>query len=78
MCLGIPVPIVKLIDQCYAEVKIGAVSKKINVSMVEGAAVGDFVILHAGFAISIISPEEAEKTYKMLESIEKGNEIIGL
>lgn len=75
MCLGIPVPIVKLIDQYYAEVKIGDVSKKINVSMVD-AKVGDFVILHAGFAISVVSPEEAEKTYKMLESIENGNEMM--
>lgn len=75
MCLGIPVPIVKMIDQYYAEVKIGDVSKKINVSMVD-AAVGDFVILHAGFAISVVSPEEAEKTYKMLESIENGSEMM--
>jgi len=75
MCLGIPVPIVKMIDQYYAEVKIGDVSKKINISMVD-AVVGDFVILHAGFAISVVSPEEAEKTYKMLESIENGSEMM--
>ena len=76
MCLGIPVPILKIIDKDYAEVGIGSVTKKINVSMVDGATVGNFVILHAGFAISVVSPEEAEITYKMLESIENGSELM--
>ncbi|HOD41716.1 MAG TPA: HypC/HybG/HupF family hydrogenase formation chaperone [Candidatus Wallbacteria bacterium] len=43
--------------------------------MVPDARVGDYLVLHAGFAITIISAEEAEKTYQMLEEIENGKEI---
>lgn len=75
MCLGIPVPVVKMLEGGYAEVSIGDVTKKVNVSMVD-AVEGDYVILHAGFAISVVSAEEAQKTYKMLEEIENGREMM--
>ena len=75
MCLGIPVPVTKILEGGFAEVKIGDTEKKINIAMVPDARVGDYLVLHAGFAITIISAEEAEKTYQMLEEIEHGKEI---
>ncbi len=75
MCLGIPVPVVSIIGGGFAEVKIGDTLKKINIAMVPDALAGDYLVLHAGFAITKISAEEAEKTYKMLEEIEAGERV---
>lgn len=75
MCLGIPVPVVKVLEGGFAEVKIGDTLKKINIAMVPEAVEGDYLVLHAGFAITKISAEEAEKTYRMLEEIEQGKKI---
>lgn len=76
MCLGIPVEVVRMMENNMAEVRIGDTSKIVNVSMVEDLAIGEFVILHAGFAVARVSAEEAGITYRMLESIENGKELM--
>ena len=60
MCLAVPAE-VKSIDGVIATVDFGGVSRTANISLVE-AKVGDFVIVHAGYAIEILDREEAEKT----------------
>ena len=62
MCLAIPVRIEQLTDDDNALVDIGGVKKEISVALVEDPRVGDYVIMHVGFALNKVDPEEAEKT----------------
>ena len=66
MCLAIPARIVELLDDNMARVAIESVSKVVSVALVEDLAVGDFVVLHVGYALSRIDPEEAERTLALL------------
>ena len=62
MCLAIPVKVVEMRDGDQAMVDVGGVRKEISLALVDGIAVGDYVILHVGYAIQKLDPEEAEKT----------------
>lgn len=66
MCLAIPVKIVELLDDGMARVAMEGVSKIISVALVDDLAIGDYVVLHVGYALSRISPEEAERTLALL------------
>ncbi len=61
MCLSIPAQIVS-INGDMAEVSIGGAVFKAGLHMVKNARVGDYILLHAGFAIQIISEQEALDT----------------
>ena len=67
MCLAIPGKVVS-IDGDNAGIDFGGVIKQTNVSMVE-AKVGDWVVIHAGFAIEIMDDEEAEETLKLWNEV---------
>ncbi len=60
MCLAVPGQIIS-IEGPQAEVDFGGVLKKVNVSLIEGH-VGDWVVVHAGFAIETMDEEEAQET----------------
>ena len=62
MCLAIPARVVELVEGENARVDLGGVRKEISLALIEGVAVGDYVIVHVGYALSILDPEEAEKT----------------
>jgi hydrogenase assembly chaperone HypC/HupF len=68
MCLSIPAKIVS-IDGCMAEVSAGGAIFKAGLHMIENAEVGDYILLHAGFAIQKISEKEAEETLRLFEEI---------
>ena len=70
MCLAIPVRVIALRDGAAATVDIGGVQKDISTALLDGLSVGDYVILHAGFALSRLDPEEAERTLALLEELE--------
>ena len=69
MCLAIPVKVVELRDGDQAMVDVGGVRKEISLALVDGIAVGDFVILHVGFAIQKLDPEEAERTLALFAEL---------
>jgi len=69
MCLAIPAKVVALTEGQMASVEIGGVRKDISVSLLDGVAVGDYVIVHTGFALSKLDPEEAEKTLELFAEI---------
>ncbi len=72
MCLAVPAEI-KSIEGHTATVDYGGVRRTANVSLVE-ARVGDFVIVHAGYAIQVMDREEAEKTLEIFrEMLEQEN-----
>jgi hydrogenase expression/formation protein HypC len=65
MCLAIPVRVTEILENDAAIVELDGVRKEISLALVEGVAVGDYVILHVGFALNRLDPEEAEKTLKL-------------
>jgi hydrogenase expression/formation protein HypC len=68
MCLAIPAKVVKIQDG-KAQVDFGeGVLREVDVSLVD-AKVGDYVLVHAGYAIQVLSPEEAEETLRLWSEI---------
>ena len=67
MCLAVPAEI-KSIEGFNAIVDYGGVSRTANISLVD-AKVGDFVIVHAGYAIQVLDREEAEKTLELFRQL---------
>jgi hydrogenase expression/formation protein HypC len=68
MCLAIPA-LIKSIDGSEAEVEIGGISRKASLMLTPEARVGDYVLLHTGYAINVIDQAEAEETLSLLEQI---------
>ncbi|WP_315767327.1 MULTISPECIES: HypC/HybG/HupF family hydrogenase formation chaperone [unclassified Bradyrhizobium] len=66
MCLAIPAEVIKLLPDDMAIVSIDGVSKEVSVALVEELAVGDYVILHVGYALAKIDPAEAQETLNLL------------
>ncbi len=66
MCLALPVRVLELCDGERAVVALGGVRKDISLALVEGVAVGDYVVLHAGFALCRLDEREAETTLALL------------
>lgn len=62
MCLAIPARIVELLPDGAGRVDLGGVRKTISLELVDGAAVGDYVIVHVGYALSRLDPAEAART----------------
>ncbi|WP_421869322.1 HypC/HybG/HupF family hydrogenase formation chaperone [Motiliproteus sp.] len=62
MCLAIPVRVEQLCEDDNALVDIGGVKKQVSVALVDDVQVGDYVIMHVGFALNKVDPDEAEKT----------------
>jgi hydrogenase expression/formation protein HypC len=68
MCLSIPARIVEINDN-MADVSVGGTIFKAGLQMVENVEVGDYILLHAGFAIQKISEKEALATLKLLNDM---------
>lgn len=62
MCLAIPARVVELLDGGAARVDLAGVRKEISLALVEGVGVGDYVIVHVGYALSVLDVDEAERT----------------
>jgi hydrogenase expression/formation protein HypC len=69
MCLAIPT-LIKSIDGENAQVEIGGVERTISLVFTPEAKVGDYVIVHTGFALSVLDQEEAQETLRMFAEIE--------
>ncbi len=64
MCLAVPAKIIDRVDM-LATVEISGVTRKVSLMLLPEAKVGDFVLIHAGFAIQTIDEEEAAKTLEL-------------
>ena len=73
MCLAIPGKIVEILDveNSIAKVEVGGVKRSVNIGMLdkEEARVGDYVLIHVGFAMSKVDEKEAEETLRLLKEI---------
>jgi hydrogenase expression/formation protein HypC len=72
MCLAIPALITK-IDGQQAEADIEGVSREVSLQLTPEAKVGDYVLLHTGYAISIIDAAEAEETLQLLRQMSEAS-----
>ena len=69
MCLAVPVRIQSLTDTGRAVIELGGVRREVDLSLLDHAAPGDYVLVHAGFAIDRIQEDEAQKTLDMLREM---------
>ncbi|WP_027525697.1 HypC/HybG/HupF family hydrogenase formation chaperone [Bradyrhizobium sp. Ec3.3] len=69
MCLAIPAEVKKLLTENMAVVSIDGVSKEISVALIEDIAIGDYVIIHVGYALAKIDPQEARRTLELLREL---------
>lgn len=68
MCLAIPA-LIKSIEGQQAEADIEGVTRQVSLQLTPEAKVGDYVLLHTGYAISVIDAAEAEETLKLLREL---------
>ncbi|MBT3241615.1 MAG: HypC/HybG/HupF family hydrogenase formation chaperone [Bacteroidetes bacterium] len=73
MCLSIPGKILSIKDQ-MATIDISGSQYQAGTHLVENAKVGDLVLIHSGFIIQMLTPEEAEETREILREILKNDE----
>jgi len=75
MCLGIPGEVLSIEEDAQglrqARVRFGSVVREVNLNLVPEAQVGEYVIVHAGFAISVIDAEEAQSVFRLLQEMEE-------
>ncbi len=69
MCLAVPVRVSTLLDDQWAEVEVGGICSRVSTALIDGVAPGDYVIVHAGFAITRLDVDEAEKTLALFAEI---------
>lgn len=65
MCLAIPVRVVAVLPDQQALIDVGGVRKQISTALIDSVAVGDYVILHVGYAIGKLDEDEARRTLAM-------------
>jgi len=70
MCLAIPARVVERFEGDQAVVDLGGVKKTVSLALVPEAVPGDYVIVHVGFALGMIDPEEAERTLALFAEME--------
>jgi hydrogenase expression/formation protein HypC len=69
MCLAVPVRVAALLENQWVEIEVGGIHSRISIALIDAVAVGDYVIVHAGFAITRLDVEEAEKTLALFDEI---------
>ncbi len=77
MCVAIPAKIIS-IDGLIAQVEVGGVSRQVSLQLTPAAKKGDYVLVHAGFAINIVDETEAQETLKLFAELERLNSAANL
>ena len=67
MCLAVPALVTELLPDSMAKISLDGVSMTISVALVKNVAVGDSVIVHVGYALSKVDPDEARRTLDLLD-----------
>ena len=71
MCLALPARVVELVEPDSAVVDLGGVRKQVSIALVPEARVGDWVVVHVGYAIGLLDPEEAEATLALFAEMQQ-------
>ena len=75
MCLSVPAQVIKIEGE-NADVSVGGTIMSANLSMVDDVNVGDYILLHTGFALQKIDAEEAEETLKTFGEFDELNRAL--
>jgi hydrogenase expression/formation protein HypC len=76
MCIAIPGKVTSLLDEYTAVVDFGGVDRKVNLDLLgscDESLLGQYVLVHVGYAISLISEEEGKETLELLEQLMEGD-----
>ncbi len=74
MCLAMPARVVELKDDDQAVVELEGVRREISLALIEAPKIGDYVIVHVGYALSKLDPEEAMKTLALFAEMQAAGE----
>ncbi|MDO8320976.1 HypC/HybG/HupF family hydrogenase formation chaperone [Rhodoferax sp.] len=69
MCLAIPARVVELLPNMRAIVDLGGVRKEVSIDLVDDAQLDDYVIVHVGYALGKIDPDEAQRTLALFAEL---------
>ena len=69
MCLAVPARVVELLDADEALIDLGGVRKRISLALVDGVVPGDYVIVHVGYALQRLDPDEAQRTLELFREV---------
>ena len=69
MCLAVPVRVIALLGADWVEAEVGGVVSRVSIALIGETVVGDYLIVHAGFAITRLDVGEAEKTLALFAEI---------
>ena len=69
MCLAIPARIVDLLPDEQAIVELDGIRKQISSALTPEASLGDYVIVHVGYAIGMLDPDEAQQTLRLFDEL---------
>ena len=75
MCVAVPGEIIALEHGATAVVDFGGTRRTVSVALLDGVEVGDFVVVHAGFALHRVDPEEARLTLELLREVLDGEPV---
>ena len=75
MCLAVPARITK-IEGTMAEAELGGITRQVSVLFTPDVKIGDYVVMHAGYAINILDQQEAEATFRLLEEVMSSDEDV--
>ena len=70
MCVAFPMKIVSVIDETHCIVSASGVERKVNTRLLPGCSEGDYVLVHAGYAIETVRPDEAESDLELFHQLE--------
>lgn len=66
MCLAIPIRVEALLTDDMARVTLSGVSKLVSIALLEGVRIGDYLLIHVGYALARLDPDEAERTLELM------------
>lgn len=69
MCLAIPAQITEIFENGMAKAAVGGIVKEVSLALTDDIAVGDYVIVHVGFVLSRLDPEEARETLALFAEV---------
>jgi hydrogenase expression/formation protein HypC len=69
MCLALPVRVVELLGDDEAVIDLDGIRKQISLALVDDVQVGDYVILHVGYALARLDPDEAARTLALFAGL---------
>jgi hydrogenase expression/formation protein HypC len=69
MCLAVPLRVIALLGEDWVDAEVGGVVSRVSIALIGGVKIDDYLIVHAGFAITRLDVEEAEKTLALFAEI---------